>query len=390
MNPANAADAPARLSDRIGMFDWYRTMRRQAPVAPTQSGGWQVFGYDEVQRVLQDYATFSSERSDGDAEGPQNALGASIISLDPPRHHHLRSLVSKAFTPRAVDNLAPRIAALTDELLAPVLREGRMDVIGDLAYPLPVIVIAELLGIPPADRDRFKHWSDVIVGSAGSIGFGTAERELGQYFLGVIERRRREPREDLISALLRAEVDGEHLSMIELLGFCVLLLVAGNETTTNLIGNAIWCFTREPGLTERLAATPALLPAAIEEVLRYLSPVQMLPTRVAKTDVELGGKLVKAGQWLNVGIGSANRDEAKFPDADRFVPDRAPNSHLAFGAGVHFCLGAPLARLEARIALDAILARCPALAVADPDPEDVTSQIVFGFKHLPVRFERAG
>src|SRR5262249_13664802 len=269
-----------------------------------------------VQRVLLDYATFSSERSDAPTD-TKNTLGASIISLDPPRHHRLRALVSKAFTPRGVAELAPRIEALATELLAPELRTGRLDVIDDLAYPLPVIVITEMLNIPPADRERFKHWSDVIVGSV-EMSYGSAQRELGKYFLEVIKERRRAPRGDLISGLLQAEVEGEHPSMVELLGFCILLLVAGNETTTNLIGNAIWCFTRDRAHLERLAADPSLLPAATEEVLRYLSPVQMLPTRMVRTDTELGGKHLKAGQWITVALGSANRDEAKFPDADRF------------------------------------------------------------------------
>jgi cytochrome P450 len=303
----------------------------------------------------------------------------------------LRSLVTQAFTPKAVDALAPRISALTDELLDGIAPAGTADLIAGLAYPLPVIVIAELMGIPPGDRDRFKQWSDVIVSQTRS-GAEDADHhatnvEMTGYFLDLIEQRRRQPGNDLISNLLSAEIDGQKLSVPELLGFCSLLLVAGNETTTNLIGNAVLSFTEVPGTFERLLAEPQLLPQAIEEVLRYRSPVQSM-YRVAAADTALGDVQIPAGAPLVAWIGSANRDERHFTEPDEFDIDRGPSRHLAFGQGIHFCLGAPLARLEARIALEATLSRLPGLTVAAGSRlERMDSTIVYGLKELPVTWE---
>ncbi len=260
-------------------FPWYEWMRRESPVhVDPQSGALSVFGYDDVQRVLSDFEAFSSER--GRREG-SSALGASLISSDPPRHRQLRNLVTQAFTPRAVALLAPRITAIIDELLDQVAAAGRMDFIEDLAYPLPVIVIAEMLGIPASGRAQFRRWSDAIVspGAApapGQPSFMDAQREMAMYFGRLIAERGAEPRDDLISHLVAAEIDGQRLSAIELIGFCVLLLVAGNETTTNLLGNAILCFDEQPGAYERLREQPGLIPDAVEEVLRYRSPVQSM------------------------------------------------------------------------------------------------------------------
>ena len=369
-------------------YPWYRQMRQSAPVHyDPKDGCWNVFGYNDVQRILLDHETFSSNLSGQMPVGNDDAIQTSIIALDPPRHNRLRSLVNKAFTRTSIGDLAPRISAITAELLDKIVAAGQMDVVRDLAYPLPVTVIAEMLGVPPDDRERFKRWTDAIVGEPEAYREAPdAERQLGEYFVQIVDQRRRQPRHDLISALLQAEVDGERLSMVELLGFCVLLLVAGNETTTNLIGNAVLCFAENPDVPQRLRETPSLLPMTIEEVLRYRSPVQALPNRVATRDVEVAGQQIKRGQQVVFWLGSANRDEAKFPDAERFIMDRTPNPHLAFGAGVHFCLGAPLARLEARIALAALLERCPNLEVDESGVVLGQSPIVFGPKRLPVRF----
>lgn len=302
-----------------------------------------------------------------------------------------RSLVTQAFTPRAVEALTPRISEITHALLTPAVSLGTMDLIEGLAYPLPVIVIAELMGIPAADRDRFKQWSDVIVrpaseesGPGAPDDQGGAHREMVAYFMGMIEERRRCPGNDLISKLLAAQIDGQQLDDVELLGFCALLLVAGNETTTNLIGNAVLGFTERPGTIERLSAGPALLPPAIEEVR---SPVQSM-YRVAAADTTLGGRRIPAGSPLVAWIGSANRDPAHFPGADAFDIERSPNHHLAFGQGIHFCLGAPLARLEARIALQAVISRLPGLALAPGTPlERMDSTIIYGLKQLPVTWQ---
>jgi cytochrome P450 len=377
-------DGPA-----LNPFPQYEKMRESAPVfQDVASGSWHVFRYDDVQRVLSEHGTFSSRMGGDDPSETGQLFAASLITADPPRHRQLRSLVTQAFTPKAVDALAPRISALTEELLDGIASQGSADLIAELAYPLPVIVIAELMGIPAEDRDRFKHWSDVIV-SQTQTGAQTADhsstnREMTEYFLTLIEHRRRQPGTDLISNLLVAEIDGQKLSVAELLGFCSLLLVAGNETTTNLIGNAVLSFTEQPGTMERLRAGPSLLPHAIEEVLRYRSPVQSM-YRVTATDTTLGDVHVPDGAPLVAWIGSANRDERQFREPEQFDIDRTPNRHLAFGHGIHFCLGAPLARLEARIALQGILDRLPGLTLAPGARlERMDSTIIYGVKELPV------
>src|SRR5579872_3688459 len=265
----------------LNPFPWYRTMRASSPVAYDAPRGLvSVFGYDDVQRVLSDHTVFSSRFGSGNAD-PEYPLDSSLITTDPPRHRQLRNLVTQAFTPRAVAALAPRITVIVDELLAAVAPTGRMDVIADLAYPLPVIVIAELLGIPPEDRARFKQWSDAVVGATRNASPENPHGQMAAYFRAMIAQRRREPKDDLISNLIAAQIDGEHLDELELVGFCTLLLVAGNETTTNLIGNAILCFDEQPDAVRQLTERPDLLPAAIEEVLCYRSPVQMMYRRAA-------------------------------------------------------------------------------------------------------------
>ena len=380
--------------DESNPFPWYQAMRASAPVFyDERQETWHVFRYVDVQRVLSEYTSFSSSfAANGGHEG-QSPLGSSIIGLDPPRHRQLRALVSQAFTPRAIEALAPRIAEIVGSLLDQVAPTGQMDVIHDFAYPLPVIVIAELMGIPAAERDRFKSWSDAVVtgmssgvGSAPSVTAGQAHREMAEYFGRMIEERRRQPKDDLISALLQAQVEGQHLTQMEVLGFCILLLIAGNETTTNLIGNAVLCFEEYPEAMEAVRADRSLLPSALEEVLRYRSPVQSMFRTVAQ-ETTLGEGQTKKGQRVIAWIGSANHDETMFEAPERFDPRRTPNRHIAFGYGVHFCLGAPLARLEARIALDALLRRLPDLRlVPGATPIFMESPIVYGAKHLPVTF----
>ena len=373
-------------------FPHYERMRQAAPVFhDDQSGSWHVFRYDDVQRVLSEYARFSSRMGGDDPSETGQLFASSLITADPPRHRQLRSLVTQAFTPKAVDALAPRISRLTDELLDGIAALGSADLIQELAYPLPVIVISELMGVPAEDRDRFKHWSDVVVSQtrAGAVNEDqhVTNVEMTEYFLNLIEQRRSRPGNDLISNLLSAEIDGQKLSVAELLGFCSLLLVAGNETTTNLIGNAVLCFAEAPGTIERLSAEPSLLPQAIEEVLRYRSPVQSM-YRVTAADTTLGGVQVPAGVPLVAWIGSANRDERHFERSDQFDIDRGPSRHLAFGQGIHFCLGAPLARLEATIALKAVLSRLPGLTLtAGSQLERMDSTIVYGLTELPVSWQ---
>ncbi len=342
----------------VNPFPWYREMREHRPVwKDPETGVWHVFRYEDVKRVLSDYRYFSSCTGDS----TDNVFGASMLQLDPPRHRQLRSLVSQAFTPRAIRRLEPRIREIAIGLLEKIHGE-EMDIVQDFAYPLPVIVIAELLGVPPKDRERFKLWSDVVVAAEGpqleekALSFNQVQQEMVEYFLQMLEERRQHPQEDLISGLLAVETEGEHLSDMDLLGFCALLLVAGNETTTNLIANAFLCFDEEPPIEDRLRQQPKAIPHAVEEVLRHRSPVKGMSRRVT-TDTELGGETLGKGEYVFAWIASANRDDNHFPDGDRFDIDRDSRGHIAFGHGVHFCLGAPLARLEAVISLEELLRR---------------------------------
>jgi cytochrome P450 len=370
------------MAQTLDLFPWYQTMRQTEPVAyNSQFDRWSAFGYNDVQRVLSDSATFSSEYMGTNG----NPIGASIISTDPPRHRKLRSLVTQAFTPRAIAQLTPRITAIVNDLLDNVAAKGKMDVIDDLANPLPVTVIAEMLGIPKQDRADFKHWSDELVGVTQTSG-SNPQAEMARYFLQMIAERRSEPRDDLVTNLINAQIEGEHLSMTELLGFCILLLVAGNETTTQLIGNAVWSFDEHPAAMEQMRANASLIPDALEEVLRYRSPVKLMHRVVAK-DTTLGDKELREGQMVTAWIGSANRDEAQFPDAETFDFQRTPNRHLAFGYGIHFCIGAPLARLEARIAFEVMLARLQDIQRERNVPLEATdSYILYGVKHMPITF----
>lgn len=378
--------APGNLG--IDQFAWYARMRRESPVyEDPHTGVISVFGYDDAQRALSEYASFSSERG-GSHASEEQAISASMISSDPPRHRRLRNLVTQAFTPRAVAQLEPRIAAIVAELLDQMSApDDHTDFIEAFASPLPVTVIAELLGVPPERRADFRRWSDALVsngGAGGWSGAATAQREMARYFGEMIGRRRAEPRDDLISHLISAEIDGQRLTPVELIGFCVLLLVAGNETTTNLLGGAVLAFDEHPEQWERLRAEPALIPSAVEEVLRYNSPVQSM-FRSAHAGARLGEVVAWEGQPVVAWIGSANRDEAQFEHPERFDITRAPNRHLAFGHGIHFCLGAPLARLEARVALEALAQRARRIEVAPEAHLDwLESAIVYGVKQLPV------
>jgi cytochrome P450 len=385
---ASTLFGPQPLEEIPQTFAWFEEMRTQHPVFYDELMPmplWQVFRYEDVATVLTDYSRFSSQAL-GVFMG--SFLKDTLITKDPPDHRKLRNLVNQAFTPRAVARLADRITQMTQELLDQVKAQGKMDVVSDIAFPLPAKVIAEMLGVPPEDWDIFQRWAHGGPESteARQEGRRSMQEEMSDYFLALLRERRRAPREDLISALSKAEVDGERLSEYELVQFCKLLLAAGQETTKNLIANAIVCFTDHPDAMERLKREPSLMPKAIEEALRYLPPVWFL-FRQTRSDVELGGQHIPANQIVLAWTASANRDAAQFRDPDRFDIEREPNRHLAFGHGVHFCVGAPLARLEARIVLPMMLEQLRDLQRVEGFPIMVHAGIVFVIRSLPVTFQ---
>ncbi len=378
------ANQSSNVTPNSALFDaplaWDAKMRREAPVFyDAEQQTWFVFGYENVKQAFANWQMFSSKVPH---PPEQTDFTQSLNFIDPPKHRSLRTLVAKVFTARRVEALTPRMSLIVNELLDRFQDRGQTDFVRDFAVPLPVVVIAEILGVPLERQSDFKHWSDGVVNKDL-----TASREIGDYFRELIKERSSKPSNDLVSDLIAAHEDGETLSAQELVDFCIVLLVAGNETTTNLLANAIVCLDESPSAYKRLQNEPALLPSAIEEVLRYRSPVLSM-SRFTKVDTQIGDQTIPAGQLVSLRIGSANRDETKFERADEFVIDRDPNEHVAFGNGIHFCLGAPLARLEAAIGLRAVLKRLPNLRV---DPTATLERVspvfdLHGFKSLPVLF----
>jgi cytochrome P450 len=303
----------------------------------------------------------------------------------------MRNLVNKAFTPRVIERIRPHIQAIADQLLDALPEPGRLDVVRDLAIPLPVIVIAEVLGVPVSDREQFKAWSSDIASTlAGPFQpmevldrARISSNAIADYFRDQIAQRRRQPGEDLLSALAAAEEQGDLLSEDELLATCILLLVAGNETTTNLVSNGMLALLRNPEQRLRLQTNPSLIESAIEEMLRFDGPAQMT-SRVATEVIELRGKRIEPGQVLLCVLGAANRDPSQFPEPDRFDVGRQPNRHLAFGLGIHYCLGAPLAIAEAQVAIQTLLRRYPEPEPAFETPDWGASFILRGLKSLPI------
>ncbi len=384
VEPLDLTD-PAFLADP---YPAYQRLRNEDPVHRVAPGTWVLSRYEDVARALRDHDTFSSAPMNMGAPGFKFLIGA-----DPPDHTRLRRLVTRPFHPAAIAQLEPRIRAISDELVDELVvanERGEADLVEHLAYPLPVIVIAELLGIPIERRADFKRWSDAMIGgmaadfdrSAGAV----AAMEMFAYFSEVIAERQAAPGDDLVSLLVGG---AEPLNNQELLLFCMLLLVAGNETTTNLISNGALALFDRPDAVERLRREPALLPAAIEEALRFDAPVQSLMRQVT-TDVEIGGRHLPPGETVVVLYGAANRDERRYPEADEFVVDRyaafrGVADHVGFGAGIHYCLGAPLARLEARVAAEVLLARTRGMRPAGPGRR-TSSLLVRGMTSLPVTF----
>ena len=354
---------------RSNPYEIYELLRKKDPVHRMRLiSAWTLTEYEDAQTVLLDHRRFSS----GDNK-LEYAPYRTMLDLDPPDHTRLRSLVSKAFTPRAVSELGPRIQQIVGELLDEVAGKDRFDLISDFAFPLPVIVIAEMLGIPAQDRDRFNVWSndialavEPILSKEEIIRLDRSSDELVEYFEAIIELRRQDPQDDMLSALLAAEDEGDRLSHDELLGTLMLLLVAGNETTRSLIGNGMLALLKNPGQLQRLREDSELLDKAIDEMLRYDSPVQFI-IRVVLEDMEFRGKSLRAGQRVMILVGAANRDPKVFAQPEVLDISREEKSHLSFGRGIHYCLGSPLALLESRIAFAGLLERFPSIRLlADP------------------------
>ncbi|MFB9429410.1 cytochrome P450 [Streptoalloteichus tenebrarius] len=379
---------------------WLRGRDPEQPVRFDEgTGTWHVYGYDECVEVLSDTKAFSADitRALPELATPEFDDG-NLLRMDPPDHGKLRKLVSSAFTPRVVADLEPRIRDITHELLDAVEGKDRFELVTDLAYPLPVIVIAELLGVPASDRDLFRGWVDGLFENRPGVsvhqtreeveelmGSGLdSVRQMWDYLAEHAAERRRRPRQDLLTKLVNAEVDGQRLSETQVVNFANLLLLAGHITTTLLLGNTVLCLDAHPDQAARLREDPSLLPSAIEETLRFLSPFPW-SGRVATEEVELGGCRIGRDQLLMVMQGAANRDGRRFADPHAFDVARDPNPHLGFGRGIHFCLGAPLARLEARVALGILRDRLPDLRTDPDDPATfMATTDMAGVKVLPV------
>ena len=378
-------------NDRLFPFPIYNRIRKTSPVRyDDERKCWDIFSYEDVQFVLKNPKLFSSKRGG-------NMEGKSILTMDPPRHTKMRAIINKAFTPKAVKELEPHIEEVTAFLFNEAKQKDLFDVVDDLAAPLPVIIIAELLGVPSEDRLMFKHYSDILVAGAEDRSAEAAEqmykrreegnRFLADYFKNIIKQRKKEPKDDLISLLLQAEVDGKSLTEEELLHFCIILLVAGNETTTNLIANSVRYLTEDKAVQEAVRQNLSLVPVFIEETLRYYPPVQAIG-RTAAEDIDIRGVRIEKGSTVINWVASANRDELKFDNPDSFKLDRKSNPHMSFGFGIHFCLGAPLARLEAKVALDYLLRHAYMERESSEELEAIQSPFVFGVRHLPVRLSQ--
>jgi hypothetical protein len=397
-----ASEILARPDDPYPVYDALREHARVYFSATWKC--WVLTHYQDIADVLLNAEAFSSRGRVTNViqrEFPEQFLeqiqplfhhySRGVINLDPPDHTRMRRLLQKTFLPRTLERLTPAIRITAEELLDTARRRGQVDVVADLAYPLPVTVIAELLGVPRQDREKFKRWSAIIM-EFQAVPLPTADAilrsqagimEMRSYLAEVARQRRLEPREDIISELVTLEVDGDRLAEDELLSTCVTLLVAGHETTTNLIGSAVWLLLRHPGQLAALRENPALMPSAIEEVLRFESPLHRVG-RTALCDIEIAGTRIRKGETVFLLLAAANRDPDQFPEPNRFDIYRSPNKHLAFGYGIHFCLGAALARLEAPIALQAVFERWPAATIAG-ESLPWHSGVMRGLQRLPLQ-----
>lgn len=400
---------PFELGYTEDPYPQFALLREADPVHESMAGPWILFRYDDVQRLLRD-ASLSVEDDRATREGPRAELfeqvlgdgdperrqrGArAMLNVDPPDHTRLRRLVSKAFTPRMIEGLRPLVERLVDEALDRVAPAGRMDVIADLAFPLPFTVISELLGMPDGDRDAIRGWSHAIVKTLDPVITEAEVREafeasdaMTDHIAGVLEWKRAHPADDLLTALIRAEEGGDRLTPDELRDQVVLLFIAGHETTVNLIGNGTLALLRHPDQLARWRDDPGLDANAVDELLRYDAPVQF-SRRITVAPLDVAGRTIPAGTFVLAGLASSNRDPAFWgPTADELDLARPTAAqHLSFGSGTHFCLGAALARLEGQVAVGRLIRRFADLAVADPGPAWNGRINLRGLDHLPVTF----
>ena len=378
-------------------YPFYAALRERDPVHRSRLvNAWVFTRHGDIDAILRDHRRFANDPRKGTLSREQRAKlppdeEFTILFLDPPDHKRLRALVNKAFTPKAVNALEPHIRSLLESLLDDVDDPSGFDLMKAVAQPLPVIVIAEMLGIPPEDRAQFKVWSDQrartlepLVSPRERADAETASRALDAYFRPIIKERREAPQDDIVSALAQAEEEGDRLTERETLNMLRLLLIAGNETTTNLIGNGILALLRHPDQLQRLRDDPSLIPAAVDELLRFDSPVQTDFRRVLE-DCEVNGIPLRKRENMVLLLGAANRDPDVFENPDRLDVGRDDRSHLSFGRGIHHCIGAPLARLEGRIVLETLLERFSSIGLLDERPRFRNSIVLRGLESLPLR-----
>ncbi|KKI93157.1 cytochrome P450 [Bacillus sp. SA1-12] len=387
-------------------YSIYKHLRKEDPVhrmvTPEGRAMWLISGYQDAHEILKDNRFIKDSRkvfSVGNAETipPEvrklNAMGYNMLTADPPDHTRLRRLVQQAFTPKMISQLQGRVQQIADELLHEVQANGEMDLIDDYAFPLPIIVISEMLGVPREDRNKFRKWSDALINGSNQLEdyqerVLPAMKAFMHYLHLLLDEHRKTPKDDLIGALLLAEEQDDKLSAEELFGMIILLIIAGHETTVNVIGNGVLALLENPDEYEKLKANPTLIHTAVEEMLRYYSPVEVTTARWAGEDLEWKGRAFAKGDWVVVSLASANRDEKQFADPDQFNISREKNRHLAFGTGIHHCVGAPLARLEGAIAINTLLQKLPDLTLKE-DPASLEWRAAFlmrGLKRLPVTF----
>jgi hypothetical protein len=366
-------------------YETYAFLREEAPVyREPRYGNWVLTRFDDVLEALRDWQTFSSDGGPAPfGVSPQNRA---LVATDPPYHDQLRALVSRAFTPRRVAESEPRIRRLVADQLDAFPSED-VDLVPNFSVPIPVVVIAEMLGVAPELQSDFRRWSDALVGlleNPPTEKLMAAALELSGFLNETIEYRRKSPGDDLISGLVHAEIEGRKLELDELNSFCLLLLVAGNETTTNLISNQMRVLSERPDLWKALRANPERISAALEETVRWDAPVQNLARKVTRR-VTLHGVDIPEGDRVLLSYAGGNRDSREFPDAEEWQLERDARRHLGFGHGVHFCLGAGLARLEARLALEALLERYETVEPGAASPQRLHSSVIRGFESLPLR-----